>query len=127
MTNDLHTAIWFELWITDVDEAKTFYGKLFGWTFTPLTEYHPDYWLIDAGEGRGTVGALWPTDAAPSDSGAVVYFAVADLRETIGAAERLGGSLVREPTDIGDGTSFAWIRDPGGNLLGLWSLGVVGA
>ena len=52
MTNDLHTAIWFELWITDVDEEKTFYGKLFGWTFTPLTEYHPDYWLIDAGDGR---------------------------------------------------------------------------
>ena len=68
----MHTAIWFEFWVTDVERAKAFYGELFGWTFRPMTEYHPDYWLVDAGEDRGTIGALWPTDVAPTDSGAIV-------------------------------------------------------
>ncbi|HET6919936.1 MAG TPA: VOC family protein [Jiangellaceae bacterium] len=126
MIDRLTRVIWFELWVPDLDRAKAFYGELFGWTFEPMTEYDPD-WLIDAGDGRGTIGALWPAQAAPSGAGAVVYVAVANLPDSITTAEELGASLVREPTDIGDGTSFAWIRDPGGNLLGLWSLGVVGA
>jgi uncharacterized protein len=127
VSNVLHTAIWFEFWVTDVERAKVFYGELFGWTFRPMPEYHLDYWLVDAGEGRGTIGALWPTDVAPTDSGAVVYIAVTDLRETLARAEQLGGTLVREPTDVGDGTSFALVRDPTGTLLGLWAKGFVDA
>jgi uncharacterized protein len=127
VSNVLHTAIWFEFWVTDVERAKVFYGELFGWTFRPMPEYHLDYWLVDAGEGRGTIGALWPTDVAPTDSGAVVYIAVTDLRETLARAEQLGGTLVREPTDVGDGTSFVLVRDPTGTLLGLWAKGFVDA
>lgn len=127
MSNVLHTAIWFEFWVTDVERAKAFYGDLFGWTFRPMAEYHPDYWLIDTGEDRGTIGALWPTDVAPTDSGAVVYIAVSDLPDAIARAEHLGGTLVREPTDVGDGTRFAWVRDPTGTLLGLWATQLVAA
>ena len=45
-------VIWFELWVTDVERAKAFDGELFGWTLRLMAEYHPDYWLVDAGEGR---------------------------------------------------------------------------
>jgi uncharacterized protein len=121
VTDVIHTVVWFELWVTDVERAKAFYGGLFGWTFQPMADYHPDYWLIDAGDGRGTIGALWPTDVEPADAGSVVYVAVTDLAETIGRAQRLGGGLVREPTDVGDGTSFALIHDLNGVLLGLWA------
>ena len=121
VTDVLHTVIWFELWVTDIKRAKTFYGELFGWTFRAMAEYDPDYWLIDAGELRGTIGALWPTDVEPTDSGAVVYVAVTDLPDVVARAVHLGGTLVREPTEVGDGSSFALIRDPGGLLLGLWA------
>jgi predicted enzyme related to lactoylglutathione lyase len=125
--NVLHTAIWFEFRVTDVERAKILHGELFGWTLRPMAEYHPDYWLVDAGEGRGTIGALWPTDVTPTDSGAVVYIAGTDLRETLARTEQLDGTLVREPTDVGDGTSFALVRDPTGTLLGLWAKGLVDA
>jgi uncharacterized protein len=121
VTNVVHTVIWFELWVSDVERVKAFYGELFGWTFRAMAEYDPAYWLIDAGGGRGTIGALWQTDVEPTDSGAVVYIAVTDLRDAIARAEHLGGTPVREPTDVGDGTSFARIRDPDGFLLGLWA------
>ena len=126
MSNVLHTVIWFEFWVTDVDRAKAFYGELFDWSFRPMVEYHPEYWLVDAGEDRGTIGALWPTDVTPTDSGTVVYIAVSDLLDTIARAQRLGGTLVRAPTDVGDGTRFGWIRDPTGTLLGLWENQFVG-
>jgi predicted enzyme related to lactoylglutathione lyase len=86
-----------------------------------MAEYDPQYWLIDAGEGRGTIGALWPSDARPSDAGAVVYVAVASLDASVTRAREIGASLVRKPTSIPDGTSFALIRDSCGTLLGLWS------
>jgi predicted enzyme related to lactoylglutathione lyase len=92
VSNVLHTAICFEFWVTDVERAKAFYGELFGWTFRPMAEYHPDYWLVDAGEDRGTIGALRPTDVAPTDSGAIVYIAVSDLPDAIARAEHLGGT-----------------------------------
>ena len=121
MSNVLHTVIWFEFWVTDVDRARAFYGELFDWTFRPMVEYHPQCWLVDAGEDRGHHRSAVADRRPPTDSGAVVYIAVSDLRDAIARAERLGCTLVREPTDVGDGTRFAWIRDPTGTLLGLWA------
>ena len=54
-----------------------------------------------------------------------MYVAVTNLAETIAAARRLGGSLVKEPTDVGDETSFALVHDPSGVLIGLWARGSV--
>ena len=55
----LHTVIWFELWVTDVERAKAFHGELFGWTLRPMAEYHPDYRHVDAGQRPGTISAPW--------------------------------------------------------------------
>ena len=53
----LHTVIWFELWVTDVERAKAFHGELFGWTLRPMAEYH-----VHAGQRPGTIRAPWVSD-----------------------------------------------------------------
>jgi hypothetical protein len=64
----LHTVIWFELRVTDVERAQAFYGEPFGWTFRPMAEYHPDSGPVDAGESGhhlSAVGQRSLTRAAP--------------------------------------------------------------
>jgi uncharacterized protein len=116
-----HPVVWFELWVPDVELARTFYGELFGWTFRAMADYDPQYWLIDSGGGVG--GALLPGDAlaGAARAGTVVYVSVADLTAAMERCVALGGSVERPVTAIGDGSNFAIIRDPSGTRLGLWS------
>ena len=39
--------VWYELCTSDLDGAKAFYGKLFGWTATPFGEGAPDYQILE--------------------------------------------------------------------------------
>lgn len=113
-------VIWFELWVSDVEGAKAFYAALFDWTYRTTVEYDPQYWLIDTGGEPG--GAILPGEPGnTARSGSVVYVAVADLAETLAKVESLGGSVERGATSVGDGTSFAMIRDPYGTRVGVWS------
>lgn len=114
-------VVWFELWVSDVASAKVFYEALFGWTFRSMPEYDEQYWLIDSG---GWVrGAILGSDGHANETraGAVVYIAVDDLAEATRQCVALGGTVEQEATAIGDGTSFAIVRDPVGTRLGLWS------
>jgi len=40
--------VWFDVPADDLDRAKTFYGKLFGWKIGPIPNM-PDYLHIDTG------------------------------------------------------------------------------
>ena len=48
-----------------------------------------------------------------------MYIQVADLRESLLLAERLGGKAVLQPIDVPNGPTPAQIEDPDGNLVGL--------
>jgi uncharacterized protein len=114
------SVVWFELWVADVERSKRWYGDLFGWAFVPMSEYADDYWQIDGIHGVG--GALVPGRPGASAGGAVVYFEVVDLEETIGRVVRLGGSVEKERTAIGLASGwFAIVQDPDGLRIGLWT------
>jgi uncharacterized protein len=119
------SVVWFELWVPDVELAKQFYGRMFGWTFTAMTEYDAQYWLVKS--GSGLAGAILPGDAANvlGRVGTAVYVAVEDLGSAVERCLELGGAVEQGATDIGDGTRFALIRDPFGIRVGLWTDGAV--
>jgi uncharacterized protein len=141
-----HPVIWFELWVPEVEPAKAFYSELFGWTFHAMSNYDPQYWLIGDGSSdgggsgssggssgggsssggssssSGVRGALLPGDhpTGAARAGAVVYVSVPDLAVAMDRCVALGGSVERAVMPIGDGSSFAIIRDPFGTRVGLW-------
>ena len=39
--------VWFDLATSDVDEAKRFYGELFGWVFSDLPEGEVRYTVVE--------------------------------------------------------------------------------
>jgi predicted enzyme related to lactoylglutathione lyase len=119
------TVIWFEIWVSDLERAKAFYGGMFGWTYEPLSAYDPGggYQQIRAGDSAGVDGALVfrPDRPPPASRGTVLYVHVPDLAGAIDRAESLGGTLVQKPTPIGaTGGTFAIVTDTEGNDLGLW-------
>ena len=108
---------WIELYTPDIDASAAFYRDLLGWEITraepgePLTtEVHHDGRLI---------GSFEPADAALGDPGWQVSFMVDDVRAAVGAAERTGGSIVVEPTDVTEALAYALAADPDGNVVGL--------
>jgi uncharacterized protein len=95
---------WADLTTTDQEEAKRFYGALFGWE---ADEFGPSLWLFRlpgyvGGEPaqpvpRDVIAAMTTGESAPAAWG--VDFWIADADAAAAAAPGLGGSVVAEPAE----------------------------
>ncbi|MDY0166419.1 MAG: VOC family protein [Thermoguttaceae bacterium] len=101
----------------DVEVAKAFYTKLFGWTTDDMQVEGMTYTVITAGDKE--VGGMMPTppeaQGIPPTWGA--YVTVDDVDATAQTAEQLGGRLLVPPTDIPGVGRFCVIQDPQGATL----------
>ena len=113
----------FEIHASDLNAAAEFYGTLFGWTFNQYGEF--PYMLADTGEGAGINGALMgrqgpaPGKGAPV-MGATVIMEVRDIDAKTTQAVELGAERSVDKMAVpGIGWS-AYLRDPDGNVFGLF-------
>ena len=113
---------WCELMTSDMDAAKDFYQKLFGWRLDeePMGE-GKTYTVIKAGE-RQIGGIMLNSDAlspeVPPPSWGV-YVTVNDVDETAKLAESMGGKIIVPPMEIPDTGRFAVFADPQGAVLAI--------
>jgi len=108
---------WIELYSPDIDASAAFYRDLLGWEITPAEPGEP---LTTEGPHDGPlIGCLEPAEEAHGDPGWRVSFMVDDVRTAAGAAERVGGGVVVEPTDVTETMAYALASDPDGNVVGL--------
>ena len=118
-------VVWFEIRVTDLARAESFYGALLGWTFRPFEGYDPErYHLISTGEGRlgGGLVLVEPAPVRSSLLGIVLYAEVPDLDPVLALAVSLGGAVMEPPAVVGPADGwFAVVTDPDGNRVGLWS------
>ena len=105
---------WFEVLGSDADATRRFYTSLFGWSVTGMTG---DYALVQTGAGHGIRGGL---GAALGGGWATIYASVPDVAEALDRAEELGGSRAHGPVAVGDHTESGALRDPAGNVFGVY-------
>src|SRR5688500_15553052 len=105
--------IHWELMVNDVERAKAFYGRVFGWKFS---SYGPEYTMIDTGGTPG--GGLMPRPASAPAAALNVYFEVSDLEQTLDDVVEAGGTVAVPRTEIPPGW-FAMIVDPDGIAVGI--------
>jgi predicted enzyme related to lactoylglutathione lyase len=108
-----------ELNTTDVAKAKNFYGKLFDWTMEDMPmEGGGAYTLISVGEGTG--GGLMKNPMPNGPSMWLAYVQVADLEAATKKVKALGGTVMKDVTEVMGMGWLAIIVDPTGAMLGLW-------
>lgn len=114
LVNEPGALAWNELNTRNAEEAKTFYGAVFGWTSetseSPMmtyTEWHLDGAVIG---GMLHMGPQFPPQI-PTNW--LVYFAVDDTDAAVSKATELGGSVMMPPMDI-DAGRFAVLGDNAG-------------
>lgn len=95
----------------DVAASCGFFSRAFGWTYN---DYGPDYQEIaNAGLNGGITSS--PQEAAP-----LVILKTDDLEAAMESVTSAGGHIVKEIFSFPGGRRFHF-REPGGNILGVWS------
>ena len=107
---------WFEVLGSDAARTQAFYRELFGWRVPGDTA--PGYGLVDTGADHGISGGL-----GASQEGmrwATVYANVGDVEACLARAEAIGGERVYGPIDVDEHMRTGALRDPAGNVFGVY-------
>ena len=107
-----------ELNTTDVAKAKGFYSKLFDWKLEDLPMEGGTYTMIHVGEGTGGGMMKHPMPGAPSFW--LAYVLVDDIDAATKKVKALGGTVMKDKTEVMGMGWLAIIVDPTGAHLGLW-------
>ena len=117
---------WFEIYVQDLERAKSFYEAVLGIELNPLPG-GPDGQLSmltfpQDFDNYGSGGALVHAPGMPSGGNStLVYFACADCATEAARVNEAGGQLERDKMSIGEYGFVAHAKDPDGNLFGLHS------
>jgi uncharacterized protein len=124
-------VVHFEIPYDDGERARRFYKEAFGWQLQEMPEM--DYTLVTS----GPTGDAGPTEAGfinggmlqRNDSTSGAPTVVVDVESIDVALERvgeLGGSTVLPKQPVGDMGFTAYVKDPEGNVIGLWETAASG-
>jgi predicted enzyme related to lactoylglutathione lyase len=123
MVNQPVSLSWNELATRDLEAAKSFYSKVFGWGVK--SNKMPDgseyvEWLIDGHSvgGGQAMGSMYPPQV-PAHW--LVYFAVANTDDVVKKAQELGGQVMAPAMDIPQGR-MAVLADPQGAAFAVIQL-----
>ena len=93
----------------DMAKAKQFFGALIG-----ADPYADSPYYVGYKSGDMEIGLV------PSQGqGALAFWTVADIEESLKALVDAGGAVVQTPTDVANGLLVATVKEPGGTLVGL--------
>jgi uncharacterized protein len=108
---------WFEVLGTDARRSQQFYAEVFGWQ---LTVAESGYGMVDTGTSRGIRGSIGAGEPGPW---VTVYASVADVAAVLARAAELGGSRLHGPVAVDDHMQTGALRDPAGNIIGVYHHG----
>ena len=106
-----------ELDSKDLTETKRFYSRLFRWRFEAFGD---KYLMFRTGKKASGGGFNLAKKVKPSSIR--FYVNVDNIPKAQQMAAKLGGKIGQRKKSIGGGMGY-WgtIRDPHGNVIGLWS------
>ena len=112
------SIVWFEIPADNVDRARTFYGKLFGWKIERFPGPRP-YWHIDTGGADATPDGGMMERQRPEHS-VTNYVGVPSVDEAAAKVEKLGGRICMPKTAVPQMGYFIICNDTENNTFALW-------
>ncbi|GAA0784095.1 VOC family protein [Roseibium denhamense] len=117
-----HFTVWMEIPVTNLDQAISFYNKVFKTELRLVTDMGPNPFAMFPvkEDASGVAGHLYPGKPAPRGTGPTVHLLCPDtLEETMERFAESGGTIISDPIAIPTGR-FAYGEDPDGNSIGLF-------
>ena len=113
---------WIDLFTSDPDKSRTFYGELFGWTSEDAGQEFGHY-INFKKDGLGVAGAMRNEGQGGPDVWSI-YLATDNIKAVADAATEHGGSIIVPPMDVADLGSMCVVTDPGQAAIGAWQPGL---
>ena len=111
--------MWYlEIPAKDAHQSASFYENVFGWNIRNRATERPSF---DANDGA--VSGAWATGHKIADeAGMLIYIWVPSVDETLARVEQHGGKIIEgsHPDQPGTTCYIAKLRDPAGNLIGVY-------
>ena len=112
------TPCWVDLAVPDVPAATMFYRVVLGWSFVDTGPEFNHYTVCRT--FRRAAAAIGPGAAPDQPAAWTIYLASDDADATAKLIVENGGSLLVEPTDIGDNGRMCVAIDASGGVFGVW-------
>jgi uncharacterized protein len=108
---------WHQLMTRDTSGAKNFYSKVAGWK-TEAWPHNPDFTVCLAKSGPvAGIMTMPPGSPAEAPSMWINYIGTNDVDGTAEEAVKLGGKIVKNPTDEPGAGRYAVLQDPQGAVF----------
>ncbi len=111
--------VWHELMTTDTDAASDFYSDVVPWKAEDSGM--PSYSLWMSGKYRSGGLMALPEDQSATPPHWIIYIGTPDVDETVAAAEKLGGKVLKPASDIPNVGRFAVLSDPQGAAFAVFT------
>src|SRR3954470_5084467 len=115
-------AVWFEIYVQDMERAKKFYESVFRAKLSKLDTPVPglDMWAFGSDPNAyGTPGALVKMQGVPSGGNStLVYFKCEDCAVEESRVKAAGGRIDRPKISIGQYGAISLVFDTEGNMIG---------
>jgi predicted enzyme related to lactoylglutathione lyase len=112
------SIVWFDIPADNIERAKGFYAKLFGWkinAFPGMEEYlHIDTGGPDATPDGGLMARKDPEQRITA------YISVASVAKAAAKIEKLGGKICMPKTPVPKMGYFAICQDTEDNVFAIW-------
>ena len=109
-----------ELMTRDIEKSKKFYSGMFGWKLEDVPGM--EYTMVSVGEGTG--GGMMKNPHPEGPDSWLAYIAVDDVKTSTKKAKELGGTVVKDVTEVMGMGWFSVIVDPTGAVFALWQMKV---
>ncbi len=117
------TPSWIDLSTTDPDDARRFYGALFGWEFDEQPTDQGGTYIMATKNSKAAAGMMQqPPPQAEQGMPPMwlSYVTVDNLETTVGKAGGAGGQILMPAMDVMEAGKMAVIGDPTGSAIALW-------
>ena len=112
----VHNIVHVELSANDRKALSKFYADVFDWKITHIEEMN--YSTFETGDGVG--GGFNPVSDQTPPGTVTIYIQTEDVTASLNDVVKAGGVMVSPEMEITKKGKFGLVRDPQGNLIGLF-------
>jgi uncharacterized protein len=124
-TAPIGAPVWIDLFTSDPEKSRAFYGELMGWTSSEPNAEFGGYFNFSKGDSLVAGGMKNDhTDPNVPDHWNV-YLAVENAEATVASATAHGGGVIVPAMPVADMGSMALVTDAGGAVVGIWQPGTM--